>query len=156
MTLTPVLTPSWVTIDLDTTPPLLHIDAPASVEPPDPWIVIVRSNEDLGPVGMQFTDAYGTTSSVGYERIGPRTLAVTLPTVGLSGGAGELKIVAQDGACNPAIVVVTVAIARPRAFDVTLTVEPSISAEVGLTHSYDVESEITATIGVSLEVTDAP
>lgn len=174
MTLTPVLAPSWVTIDLDTTPPLLVIDAPSQVEPPDPWIVIVRANEDLGPVGMEFTDAYGTVSSVGYERIGQRTLAVSLPTVGLAGGGGELKVVAGDRACNAATATTTVLVLRPRAFDVTLTIDSGLAGEMTMSgafdgeigfehahdtqqsidHAYEVESEIGQTLAATLEISD--
>lgn len=173
MTLCPVLAPSWVTIDLDTTPPLLAFDAPARVEPPDEWLVIVRANEDLGPVGMTFTDTYGTVTSIGFERVGPRTLAVRVPTVGLSSGAGELKVVARDRACNATTAVQTVVLLRPRAFDVTMTIDSGITggmtmdtafevtSEIGsgfdvqqtLDHAFEVESEIEPALDTTMEIT---
>lgn len=174
MTTCPVVTPSWVTIDLDTTPPLLVIDAPGIIEPPDDWIVIVRANEDLGPVGMEFTDSLGTVTRVGFERVGPRTLAVRIPTISLASGAGELKVVARDRACNATTIVTTVVITRPRAFDVeftidtgleaTLTTTYAFDAEIGIDHSHDVnltmdhayetDTGIAAALDVTLEITD--
>jgi hypothetical protein len=142
MTTCAVVVPSWVTIDLDTTPPLLVIDAPKSVEPPDDWIVIVRANEDLGPVAMTFTDTYGAEVSVGYERVGPRTLAASIPTVGLSSGAGELKVIARDRACNATTVVQTVVLLRPRAFDVVLTIDSGIAGESSMSNAFDAEIDV--------------
>lgn len=133
---------SWVRIDLDTTPPLLVLDAPSTVEPPDDWIVLVKANEDLGPVGVAFTDAYGTIYRLGYERVSARLLAVRVPTVGLSSGAGELSVVARDRACNATTVTATVVITRPRAFDAVLTIEPVQEAVVTVDGAFEVESLI--------------
>ena len=154
MTLCPVFAPSWVSIDLDTTAPLLVFDAPAQVEPPDDWIVIIRANEDLGPVALTFTDATGEVSRLGFAWAGPRTLTATLPTVGLATGAGELRVVARDRACNTVVAVRTVVINRPRALDVLLSVTHTLEVAARLDPAYAVNTEVQPALSTYLEITD--
>lgn len=176
MTLTVVGGPSWVKIDLDTTPPVLVLDAPARVSPPDPWVVLVKANEDLGPVRALFTDSTGVVHRMGVDRVSARLLSIVLPTVGLGSGPGELRVVAADRACNPAEAYTTVVIERPRAFDVTLTFnsgmettvtldgafEASLSLDTGmdavLTQDTPYETEVDMDTGAetSLEITRGP
>lgn len=176
VTLTVVGGPSWVQIDLDTTPPVLVLDAPARVEPPDPWVVLIKANEDLGPVAAFFTDTSGTVHKIGVERITARLLSVVLPTVGLGSGPGELRVVARDRACNATEAFATVVIDRPRAFDVvlamdtgqevTLSVEPAFESALEMDSGYAAvltgdtpfETEVVMDSGTetSLEITRGP
>ena len=172
MTLIAAPAPSWVQIDLDTTAPVLLLDAPALVEPPDDWIVLVKANEDLGPVAATFTDAYGTEVRIGVDRVGPRLLAVVLPTPGLATGPGELTVVARDRACNAATVRTTVVVQRPRPFDVVLTLGPTLettmsgdgafevalsvrgalTSQPSLDHAFEVETTIEPALDAHLEI----
>lgn len=139
MTIAPLVGPSWVQIDLDTAPPVVLLDAPSRIEPPDHWVVLVKANEDLGPVAAVFTDAFGTEARLGVERISARLLSVTMPTVGIATGPGELRVLVRDRACNAVEAVATVVVDRPRAFDTTLTFSRGLEAEVTVDHGFEVE-----------------
>ena len=155
MTLVAAPAPSWVKIDLDTTPPVLVLEAPAQVEPPDDLIVLVKANEDLGPVAASFHDAYDQSHPVGIERVGARLLAIRLPTMDLASGGGDLTVFARDKACNLTASTVTIVVLRPRAFDVVLEIGPTLEAEISTDSAFEASIEIGQTLDTQLTLDHA-
>lgn len=134
------MAPAWTSVTLDTKPPVVVAEAVSRVLPPDPWVVLVRSNEDLGPCSATYLDMLGLTHSVGIERVTSRLLRIVVPTTGLL--SGTLMVIARDLVCNPTVIETFVTVVREDPFGVTLTIEHGLEVVLTVDHGFDGTTEI--------------
>jgi hypothetical protein len=128
-----------VLVALDTRPPVLTIEAPERIEPPDTLWVRVVADEPLGAVALALLDAGGTLVNLAYERVDERTLVASVPTVGLASGPASLRVSAADTVLNFTRESRTLAVDRPRAHDVELTIDRAYDLVLGTSDGYRID-----------------
>lgn len=131
--------PSWATIALDSTPPVVTVTADANVEPPDALVVVAHFNEDHGPTSMTFIDALGERHGIGWTELDVRTLTGIIGSTEFATGPGVIEVAARDVTCNLAVVTAPVTIDRARVFDAALSIEGAYDVTDMTDHSYEVE-----------------
>lgn len=132
---------SWVLLDLDTTPPVLAIDAAGVVQPPEDLVVTVTSSEPVGTVEAEFRDPLGARWPVGVALDGPGVLRLTVGTTGMSTGAGLLHLLVRDLAGNATEADWPVFVDRPAPFSVTGWTEPLYALRASEAGPFEVEAE---------------
>ncbi len=160
-----LLDPSWVTVTLDTHPPVVAIEAEDSIDPPVAWDVLMVANEDIGGAAITVEDAYGTVTDLGHQIIDARTLRVLVPSEGLSGGPATLRGSVWDLVCNEVAIESRVFVRRLAPFEADLVISGAFDVAQNLDHAFAVEwvigsaFEVTLTLDraftVAMEVTPA-
>lgn len=140
-----------VEVALDTRAPVLTIDAPAQVSPPEPWTVIIDSSEDVGSASASFVDSIGTTTALGLEQVGRRIL-LTVPTVGVSSGPGTLVLRVSDEVLNTTLTTLAVVIDRPVSYRVELTLDGAYEQDLSLGGAFSTVLELDRAHAVNLEI----
>lgn len=149
-----VVDPSWVTLTLDTTPPVVKAQALTEVDPPSAWEVLLVADEDVGGASFALVDAYGTSSPIGYESVDDRTLRVVVPSEVISGGPARLDARVWDEVCNAVEVEVRVWVRRDPLFTADLSIGHAYDTWLTLDRAYEVESAIGRVFDVRLEMGD--
>lgn len=153
--MTTVVEPSWVTVTLDTRPPKVKVTAPASVDPPEDWDILLVADEEIGGAHLVLVDSFGTQTPLGYEAVDDRTLRVLVPSEGVSGGHMTLRGSVWDVVDNAMQVEVRGFTRKPKTIEARMTIERAYAPDLNIDHRWTIDLTMGRAFDMSLEVDDA-